>query len=659
MTSTVSHGSALADRLVSVSHTSSAAVSSFLRRHRRSLVWLTPVLVVAAVASFINMGGSPQRIDDEGTYTAQAWAINALHELAHYTFWYDHPPLGWLQIAGYTQLTGAFGRYDVSVLAAREAVIVMSLIGVVLLWALSRRLGLSRPASAVAALIFALSPLAVQYHRTVYLDNVATPWLIAAFLLALSRRQQLAGFAASAACFSIAVLSKETFLLALPFLAWTMIRNARPETRRYTLAVASSVLVLVGFSYVLLALIKGELIPGSDRVSLISGVGFQLGSRASSGSIFDPGSLIVRTFSIWWHLDPVIMVLGSLASVTALFVKKMRPIAAMMVFLLLFMFRPGGYLPVPYVIMLLPFAALLIAWVTDVAVGAVRRRSKRGVRPIAWLVIASLAAAAAVPLWTVQLRGLFHADLDQPLRSAEQWVDTNVAHDNRLIVDDAMWVDFVRAGWRRDNVVWYYKIDTDPAVEAQSPRGWKDSDYIITTDSMRTFPDGFPQVKAALQNSVVVASFGQGTQAVDIRRIEPQGAAAAKKDAASATQLQADAGKQLTTNTGLKLSTADRNLLTGGQVDVRIPLALGSQLAAASVQIDGFPIVSGEDNKLRRQVVVTAIGGKPVVDGDKLTATARDFVAGLVGDYAPSSVSATNGSLLITYPADPSVAVIQ
>jgi hypothetical protein len=47
----------------------------------------------------INLGGSPQRVDDEGTYVAQAYAVSRLGDLSHYTYWYDHPPLGWIQIA--------------------------------------------------------------------------------------------------------------------------------------------------------------------------------------------------------------------------------------------------------------------------------------------------------------------------------------------------------------------------------------------------------------------------------------------------------------------------------------------------------------------------------------------------------------------------------
>jgi len=122
-----------------------AKPASWLRRHGAGLAWLLPVLAIAAVVQAFNMDGSPQRIDDEGTYTAQAWAIQNLGEIAHYTYWYDHPPVGWLQISAYTALTGAFSRYDVAVLAAREAMLFFTIVSVVLVWLLGRKLGLSRP----------------------------------------------------------------------------------------------------------------------------------------------------------------------------------------------------------------------------------------------------------------------------------------------------------------------------------------------------------------------------------------------------------------------------------------------------------------------------------------------------------------------------------
>jgi len=630
---------------------SARRIGSWMRANARDLYWLLPVLLISALVSFINVGGSPQRIDDEGTYTAQAWAVTHLGELAHYTYWYDHPPLGWLQIAGYTQLTGAFERWDISVLAGREAVLVASLVAVVLLWALVRRLGMSRGAAAATGLLFALSPLALQFHRTVYLDNVAVPWLLLAFFLATNRRGQLAAFAGSALAFGIAVLSKETFLLALPILIWVMVRSARRETRRYTLSVAASILTLIGGSYLLLAAVKGELFSGAGRVSLMDGITFQLGSREGSGSITDPDSLINRTLGMWWQLDPVFIVAGLLASVAALFIARLRPYAVLVLAMTAFMFRPGGYLPVPYVIMLLPFGALLIAGVVDAAFvrlrrkGAARRRLALGT-----VVVASIAAVVAVPLWTTQLRGFVLADLDQPLRGAQEWLIENASTDQRVIVDDAMWVDLVTAGWDRDNVIWYYKLDTDPAVQAKSPNGWRDADYVITTDSMRTFPGAFPQVQEAIDNSVVVASFGEGTQAVEVRRVAVDGAEQAAVSQEDAAASRAALGTQLVTNPQVTLEDVDRDRLTAGQVDARITAVLGALAGSGSVTVSGFPIVDGEDDRPFRQVAISSIGGLPTVADGSLSDDARALVDTLSGTYEPSRIEIEGDSIVLRYP---------
>ncbi|WEK59874.1 MAG: glycosyltransferase family 39 protein [Candidatus Microbacterium colombiense] len=627
------------------------AIADWTRRHAGDLAWLVPLLLVSAVVNFLNVGGSPQRIDDEGTYTAQAWAITHLGELAHYTYWYDHPPLGWMQIAAYTQVTGAFERWDIAVIAGREAVLVASLVAVILLWALARRIGLPRAGAAAAGLMFALSPLALQFHRTVYLDNIAVPWLLLAFFLATNRRGQLAAFAGSAVAFGVAVLTKETFLLALPVLVWVMVRSARRETRRYTLAVAASILTVIGGSYLLLAAVKGELFSGDGRVSLIDGVTFQLGSRDGSGSVLDPDSLINRTVGMWWQLDPVFIVLSLLAAVSALFSVRLRPYAVLLLAMTAFMFRPGGYLPVPYVIMLIPFGALLIAGVTAAAVGRLRRRvpARRGLA-VGTVAIAAIGAVIAVPLWTTQLRGFVLADLDEPLRGAQQWLVENASTDQRIIVDDAMWVDLVEAGWDRDNVVWYYKLDTDPAVQVQSPNGWRDADYVVTTDSMRTFPGAFPQVQQAIDNSVVVASFGSGPQAVEVRRVTVEGAAQAETDRGDAVERRAALGTALATNPEIGMGDADRDRLRAGQVDERIIAVLATLAGSGSVSIGGFPVVPGEDELSFRQVALSALSGAPtIVDGD-LSDPARALVDSLTGLYEPADVEVVGDELVLSYP---------
>lgn len=621
------------------------ALGGRLSAHRRDLAWLTPILLIAALVSFVNIAGSPQRIDDEGTYVAQAYAILRYGELAHYTYWYDHPPLGWIQIAGYALVTGAFERWDVAVLAGREVSVVASLVAAALLWVLARRIGLKRPTAAAAVMLFSLSPLALQFHRTAYLDNIATPWLLLAFVLATVRRSQLIAFAGASAAFGVAVLTKETFLLALPFLAWVMVRSASPTTRRYTLSVAAGTLVLIGGSYLLLAAVKGELVGSDGQVSLLDGVLFQLSAREGSGSLSDPDSLVNRTLAMWWQLDAVFITAGLAAAALALFAKRMRPYAVLLLAFTAFMFRPGGYLPVPYVIMLLPFAALLVAGVAEQAFAVLRRRG--GARRAGGAVLVALtlgAAALAAPNWFTQLRGLVAADLDRPMREAVDWVERNGSPEQRLIVDNGMWVDLAEAGWDRENVVWYYKLDTDPAVAAESPNGWRDSDFVITTESMRTFPTEFPEVTGALQNSVAVASFGQGDQAVEVRRIMPGGLDAADEAQEAAFARQAELGTQLVANPRVEMPADAEDALTAGHVDERVIAVLAALSAQNTVEIAGFPLVFGEQSPVARQVEVSAVNDEP------LSAETAEMFTALGSSYTPDEVTVDDGTALLRFP---------
>ncbi|RLV49096.1 phospholipid carrier-dependent glycosyltransferase [Nocardioides mangrovicus] len=561
---------------------------SWWHRHRRTLCWVGPLTLLAAVLSLVNMTGAPQRIDDEGTYTAQAWAILHLHELTHYTYWYDHPPLGWIQIAAWTGLTGGFDRYSTAVAAGREAMVVAHLVSVVLVWVLARRLGMRRPAAGLATLIMAVSPLSVQFSRTVYLDNVAVPWALGSFVLAMSRRNQLAAFAGSALCFGVAVLSKETFALLLPFLVWQLWRSAHPSSRRYTLSVAASLFALIVAGYVAFALVKGEVLPGSNRVSLLSGVAFQLLQRQGSGSVFEASTQAGRSVRVWLTLDSVLPWLTIASVAIGLFVRRLRPLAALVGFSILVVLKPG-YLPVPYVIALIPFAALLVAGVADTAF-----RDRRRATRLTAAVVALAAAVAAVPLWGTQLRGLLRADLDRPLAQAEHYIDTQVPHDQRLLVDDAAWTDLVRDGFARTNVVWYYKADTDPAVERRSPNGWKDYDYILVTQALRRSAGTMPVVDTALRNATRVAQYGSGEQQVAVYQVHAEGASVASQIADRDAAARPSAGRALAANPRLELSGAARKALASGAVDSRLITLLATLSADHRLRITSFPTVDGE-----------------------------------------------------------------
>jgi hypothetical protein len=502
--------------------------------HRASLALLLGLLAVVAVVHATGMSRAPQRVDDEGTYVAQAWAVQHWGTLGHYTYWYDHPPLGWLLLAAWTTLTGAFNRAPAAVAAGREFMLVLQLVSAGLLYGVARRLGLRRPAAAAAVLLFSLSPLALGMHRAVYLDNIATPFVLAAFLLVLSPTQRLAAHAAAGLCLAAAVLVKETSLLLVPAVLWQYWQVSDRRTRRYSLILAGSLFALVGAAYLLYATLRGELLPGPGHVSLVDAIRFQLTGRAGSGSPLDPHSLSRGTMELWLGQDRWLLGAATVLVPAGLAIRRLRPVTAAFAILAAMALRPG-YLPVPLVIGMLPFASLLLAGMADTAWvrpprGAATSpdAAHSGLRPadpraLGRVLVTTLLAAAimvVVPQWWQRDRDLMTVDQDAPFRQAEAWIAANVPHQARLLVDDALWVDLVQRGYRPGQVIWFYKLDTDRDIQGRYPRGWREFDYLISTATLRSFPDSLPQAREAQRRSKVVATFGRGAQRVEIRKVQ-------------------------------------------------------------------------------------------------------------------------------------------
>lgn len=463
-----------------------------------------------AVIHARGMTSSPAWFDDEGTYVAQAWAVETRHDLAHYTYWYDHPPLGWFVIAAWTWPTQAFER-TWSVVAGRELMLVIHIVSCLLVYVLARRLGLRRGFAAAAVALFSLSPLAVHYQRMVLLDNIAVAWLLAAFVLASSPERRLAAFAGSGACFAAAVLTKETTLLVLPALVVHVWVHADTRTRAVCLTVFGSLLALVAGFYPLYAILKGELLPGPDHVSLVDAIAFHLFTRTSSGAIWDQGSDAYAIARGWVQLDPWLLAGGIVAAAALITMRRFRGVALALLIPVLMLLRPG-YLPIPYVIALLPFAALTAAALVD-RLWAVRR-----VGPVAAAAAAAAAVVVVAPAWATTLEWQTTPREPSPAAQAADWVAGTVRRDDRLIVDNTTWVDLVERGIPARNVVWFSKLDLDPAVSDLYPGGHRDFEYVVSSDIMRASEQA-PVTKAAIEHSCVVATFGSGETRVEVRRI--------------------------------------------------------------------------------------------------------------------------------------------
>ncbi len=505
---------------------------AWVRRHRLSLVVLTALLVVVGIVHGVGLSRMPLPVDDEGTYMAQAWAVQVRHTLTPYTYWYDHPPVGWIQLAGWTFVSHAFSGSTIAIVAGRRIMLLYTLVDAALIYLIARRLRVSRVWATVGVLVFALSPLAVDYQRMVYLDNLAMPWMLGAFALALTPHRRLWTFGASGACFAVAVLSKETMLLFAPALIYQVWQRAHRTTRAFCVTATASVFALVVALYPLLAVLKGELVPGPGHVSLSSAVAFQLSGRQGTGNPFNPSSQAHALVAGWLHLDPWLPLVGLICLPVGLSVRRYRPIAVAEAIALLDVLR-GGYLPVPFVIVLLPFSALLVAATGSTLSGLVRWKDDR--RPLVAAKGAVLFGGAAallvfvVPAWASGLRTQMETNQVAPTAQTETWVEHYVPRGDRLLVDDTVWVDLVDHGFDRPyGVVWFYKLgyvnNLDPSVKRTLGGGWRNFSYVIETPSMRAALAGsgsqaLPQVAQAVDHSTTVASFGRGADTIDVRRI--------------------------------------------------------------------------------------------------------------------------------------------
>lgn len=369
--------------------------------------WVRLGLVAAAVVvQGVNIAGFPALGDDEGTYLAQAWAVREGLGLAHYTYWYDHPPVGWLQIAALSWLPGLLVPGELAVGAGRLVMPVFTAISVALLYTLARRLELPRSAAALAGALCTLSPLAVTLQRQIYLDNIAATWMLAAMVLALSPCRYLWHHAAAGFCAAIAVLSKETMLIALPPLLLLLWQGTHPTTRKFSLVGFCSVFGLTGVLYPLFAVLRNELVPGAGHVSLVDGIVFQL-TRPGSGTFLDADSGARLIVESWLYYDAVLVVAGLVCALPALAVRRLRGPALAVVLFALTAMRPG-YLPGMYVVQMLPFLALCVAGVAAVVVGFVLTGPARvagWVRRGAVAVLAAVALALVVrPGWTATAR---------------------------------------------------------------------------------------------------------------------------------------------------------------------------------------------------------------------------------------------------------------
>ena len=499
-------------------------LAAWIVARKLDLVVLAAVVTPVAIAHAWGMTRYPAFFDDEGTYVSQAYAVDNLHVLAPYAYWYDHPPLGWLLLGAWAKLFPVFSATLFAIAAARMLILLLLIVSSGLVYGIARRLGVRRSLSGFATLLFGLSPLAIHYQRMVLLDNIAVAWLLAAFFLALTPRRRLAAYAGSALCLAAAVLTKETFLLFLPAIAYMIWTTCPATTRRFAVAVFGALFFCTAGFYPLFAALRGELLRGVHHTSLMDGIRFQL-ERRGGGSILAAGSGTQSLADTWLDLDPILLGFSIPLIPVLLAVRRLRPVGIALAVPVAMALRPGSYIPAMYVVGLLPFAAIAVPAVSEEAVRWSRRDHQRFAAAgkiagaLAAVALVAAPAAIAAPLWMKRDGQMFSTNDVSADERAVDWLAAHVSPDSTLLVDNTIWTDLVQRGFERHRTVWFYKLDLDPAVRMP----WWRFDYVVRSNIFAGNLYWLPQSRLVFDHSEPVAVFTTKHERVEIRRVvQPQ-----------------------------------------------------------------------------------------------------------------------------------------
>ena len=491
---------------------------------------------------------------------------------------------GALRVASMTTASGWFGD-DASLAdrtGAQRLMVAAYLASGALLWALGRRAGFNRWPAALALALYGLSPLAVQVDGQVAFDNLATPWLLGAFVAAYSQRPRVATVVLSSACAVVAVALEPVLLGLVPVLVWQIWRWTDPGSRRYATAL------------------------GGSLFALLAGPALLLVDRPAIGGALAHGTPD-RRLDAWLDLDTAFLVLALVAALVALVVAavlpSVRPIAVATLVAAALALRPGDDVRTSAVAVLLPFGALAVAGMADEVWSY----------PSLWLrgsvaAVGLVAVALAVPGWRDQQRRLVRDDQGEALRTAERWVVGNVPPDRRVLADDAVAHDLADAGFPADQLLGWSALEHPGDL-------WQDFDLIVVRgpqrDAVRTSPGDFPELTDALRHSAPLAVVDRPGGRIEVRRITPAGARsslAAATTEGHGVAAAIDAGTALARNPALDLAPEARDLLVAGEVDQRLMTALVAVAAGHRVEITGFPVDPAEraDAAARRAVDLRA-----------------------------------------------------
>ncbi len=513
---------------------------------RREHMWLAVLILSAGVAHGVNMLHFPYVESDEGTYASQGWAIISTGHLAAYTYWYDHAPFGWMQIALWYLITGGTHSFGDGIASGRILMLLVQCASAFLLYGIVRSVtGWVWPAT-LALLCFSLSSFGIYFHRRILLDNFASLWMLLSIYALVTGRLSLKRVWLSAAALALSVLSKEVTAFLIPPLLLLVAHLAPRDIRWFALSGWLILSLSITSLYPLMALLNGEFFPvGSalggthPHVSLLCTLQYQA-ARGRDGGILNPHSLFWIVAGTWWHDEPLLLgggLAGAALCVASFWLDRTAALLGLCTLALFAFVARGGLVIQFYLVPLLAPLATSLSLFTWLLVEVLRgARPGKGRRFVAASAIGTIFVTAGVGIAQGYERsdlglGNDHAALwDARQADAQQeaasWVDHNVPPGSRMEIDQSMWMAF-HDPLRNEHIYprahYYWKVEADPEINQNVFHSdWRNVDYVITTIQLLsdTRRSNLTLTDAAVKHSNLLERFDTGGWPVEVRKVD-------------------------------------------------------------------------------------------------------------------------------------------
>jgi 4-amino-4-deoxy-L-arabinose transferase-like glycosyltransferase len=497
---------------------------------------------ICFVINIINYTGYPFYTEDEGTYLSQALAFKNYGNLSLYTYWYDHAPAGWIFLGMWEWLFQGFRLLGLhttfSIDSGRIFIILLVSISAAILYQIVINITQKSLPAILAAVVFIFSPLAIDYHRLLLLDNIMIFWiLIGLYMVTSGSKVHLSRTILSSLMFSIAVLSKEPGMLFLPAFLYGIWSGTSGRWQKISLSIWLVIFAQMIVLYPLYALLKNEFFPtgsffgGTDEhVSLLGALQFQ--TTRSGGSLLDPNSDSFKALrESWLVVDKGLIIMGTLATLimTALnsFVYKKRTYTTLLIATwsyLLFLIK--GPIFQWYIVPILPFFAIMIGLVTHSIHEYILEHGKKKLfAPITQVLVAGcLLSMITFGLWK-RRDILFYQNTTLNQVQVVAWAKQNISSKSVVLIDNYSYIDLNGETDDLTNVKYHYiwKVDTDPQIrEKLLQNKWQNVDYLIVTPAFRATIESFnmPIVQAAYTHSDVIRKFDENPiYTVEVRKV--------------------------------------------------------------------------------------------------------------------------------------------